>query len=415
MPERRPTKSQAKPAELLCAEETGFIPLVERAGLDPGEDFRFQDLTNVDLRGLDLTANGALLRPFIFCNAVLAGADLRGTRFAPGALEGADLTGAVLGGTTVGGKPMEPINMPTGWVFRDHPDAPEMVVIQGGTFLMGSPEDEPGRQTNEAQKEVTLGPYAIGRYVVTVEEYERKRLGAEVYGVLQKYVDSDREIDTRKKLRIFRRARRARKQLRISQREYAKLVGNVKALEEKRRMLNERVRDLGPNPWRLPVVNLIFERVREYADWLRDLTGQPYTLPTESRWEFACRAGTTTAYSFGDTITKTQANFDAQRAMGADNLKKTAPPFRTDAQLQARKKQQLRNVGSYPANPWGMYDMHGNVEEYCVGSTQTVAAAVRGGSWRSPANQTRSAFRNANFVLGEDFDRGFRVARTLIP
>ncbi len=109
--------------------------------------------------------------------------------------------------------------------------------------------------------------------------------------------------------------------------------------------------------------------------------GWVFTLPTEAQWEYACRAGTTTAYSFGDEITPKQANY---------NVGKTT------------------SVGTYPANAWGFHDLHGNVFEWCsdwygdypdgsasdpVGPSVGTVRVIRGGAWYSYGKYMRSASR----------------------
>ena len=123
---------------------------------------------------------------------------------------------------------------------------------------------------------------------------------------------------------------------------------------------------------------------REYIKKLNDLgvapAGFKFSLPTEAQWEYACRAGTTTAFNYGDTLDKDKANFGDMRG-------------------------QTSKVGSYPANAWGLYDMHGNVWELCLdwqgrnpggdvtdptGPSEGTHRVLRGGSWFN-VNETRSA------------------------
>ncbi|MEN9674045.1 MAG: hypothetical protein RL553_2310, partial [Planctomycetota bacterium] len=152
----------------------------------------------------------------------------------------------------------------------------EMVLIPAGKFMMGSPASEKGRSDNETQHEVTITkPYYMGKYEVTQEQWE-----------------------------------------------------NV----------------MGKNPTRnhkgsnLPVTDVSWSNCQEFIIRLNKNTNGVYRLPTEAEWEYACRAGTTTAYSFGDTLTKNDANIDGSR---------------------------IKVIGSYEPNAFGLYDMHGNVWEFC--------------------------------------------------
>jgi len=148
----------------------------------------------------------------------------------------------------------------------------------------------------------------------------------------------------------------------------------------------------------LPVESVTWNLIHE--DFLAPSRGF-FRLPSEAEWEYACRAGTTTAYSFGDTITKEQA-----RIRGADNL---------------------ASCGKFPANPWGFHDMHGNVWEWVEdvyadypkdgGTEEAVvtgernARVLRGGSWFSSTVYLRSSFRNGLTPGGAGNGIGFRVAR----
>jgi sulfatase modifying factor 1 len=128
--------------------------------------------------------------------------------------------------------------------------------------------------------------------------------------------------------------------------------------------------------------------------------GMAYQLPTEAQWEYACRAGTTTAFSFGESLTSRQANIGG------------GPGETTE-------------VGTYPANPWGFHDMHGNVWEWCadwygdypngaardpVGPAVGSSRVLRGGSWSNTASYARCAVRNWRVPAYCDDDLGFRLS-----
>lgn len=101
-----------------------------------------------------------------------------------------------------------------------------------------------------------------------------------------------------------------------------------------------------------PVVNVTQYEARMYCNWLSKKTKKKYRLPTEAEWEYACRAGTKTTFSIGDNITTDQANFNG------------AYPYNGSPKSIDRKK--TTPVGSFAPNAWGLYDMHGNVQEWCL-------------------------------------------------
>jgi formylglycine-generating enzyme required for sulfatase activity len=131
-------------------------------------------------------------------------------------------------------------------------------------------------------------------------------------------------------------------------------------------------------------------------------------LPTEAEWEYACRAGTETAYSCGNEITPKHARYFSES-----------------------QEEGTVEVASYPANPWGLYDMHGNVWEWCYDGVRTYDAAervdpvgesspgaprvVRGGSWFDSARYARSAYRDADHPGIQGINLGFRCALVREP
>jgi formylglycine-generating enzyme required for sulfatase activity len=141
------------------------------------------------------------------------------------------------------------------------------------------------------------------------------------------------------------------------------------------------------------------------------LPGVKAALPTEAEWEYACRAGTKTAFSFGDAITPEQANYDGSQA------------YAHGATGESREK--ALPVKTFAANPWGLYQMHGNVYEWCAdgqrtydGAPQTdprgregdAPRALRGGSWLIEPGWLRSAYRFVNVRAGRYVDAGFRFS-----
>ena len=143
-----------------------------------------------------------------------------------------------------------------------------------------------------------------------------------------------------------------------------------------------------------PVDMVRYADVLAFAAWLSGMERSGYRLPTETEWERACRAGTTTLFWFGDKLTRSQAKFNASnRPVGP------AGPYRS------------MPVGSYPANSWGLFDMHGNLWEWCSNSSGPAHLAIRGGSWRDSANMARSSYRYGTGPDRWDPDTGFRLAR----
>jgi formylglycine-generating enzyme required for sulfatase activity len=149
---------------------------------------------------------------------------------------------------------------------------------------------------------------------------------------------------------------------------------------------------------------------RTNVTWNRNANG--YRLPTEAEWEYACRAGTTTPFSTGYNITTSQANYNGNY------------PYNGNAKGYNRKKS--TPVGIFAANAWGLYDMHGNVWEWCwdwyedyawgaqtdpMGAGSGSRRVYRGGSWNSGAQFLRSANRDYSTPVLRNSYSGFRLAR----
>lgn len=173
---------------------------------------------------------------------------------------------------------------------------------------------------------------------------------------------------------------------------------------------------MGTNPsWfkgddnNLPVENVSWLDCQEFISQLREKDKKAYRLPTEAEWEYACRAGTNAPFHFGETISTDQANYNGEiygnGKMGI-NRRMTTP------------------VGSFPANTWGLHDMHGNVWQWCQDwdgkyPQQDVAdpqgpymgqhRVQRGGSWQAFPQHCRSAFRNAHGPGVHTDIAGFRI------
>ncbi len=253
-----------------------------------------------------------------------------------------------------------------GQVFREFPNGPELVVIPAGTFLMGSSERELGSRQDEGPRHRVsfVQPFALGCYAVTFEEWD----ACVAEGGGNGYKPNDQGWD----------------------------------------------RD------RHPVINVSWDDAQAYLQWLNakvtavgtvSIGGNgPYRLPSEAEWEYAARAGTTTAYYWGDDIGRNNANGGA--GGGQWDGQSTAP------------------VGSFAPNRFGVYDMLGNVWEWiedCWHDTYEWAPqdgrawtandcksrVLRGGSWCNGLDFLRSAYRSWGAPDDRDSAIGFRVARTI--
>ena len=271
-----------------------------------------------------------------------------------------------------------------------------MVPIRGGRFVMGSPEDEPDRGDDEGPRhEVEISPFWMSKFEITWDQYD-------VWG------------EATDQLR--------RQLLALPATPRDLLVDGVTKPTEPYTDMS-----FGMGKGDYPAICMTQHAARTFCRWLSAKTGRYYRLPTEAEWEYACRAGTTTAYSFGDD---------------PDDLDEYAWHFgNSDGQYQ--------KVGQKKPNPWGLYDMHGNVAEWVLdqyvdhyapapagGVTkdplvvpQTLyPRVVRGGSWDDDPDRLRSAARVASDESWKDQDPqipqsiwyhtdahgvGFRVIRPL--
>ena len=202
----------------------------------------------------------------------------------------------------------------------------EMVPIPAGEFLMGSPKDEPERWSHEGpQHRVRLEPFSLARMPITQAQWRQVAHWQPAPG------DPPWERELNPDPSFFK--------------------GGLP------------VDNRGPEHDRRPVERVSWFDAQEFCRRLRQRTGRTYTLPSESQWEYACRAGTTTPYSFGTTLSNWQAN--------ANSLLGTT------------------EVGSFPANAWGLHDMHGNVWEWCLDHWHQgyEGAPADGSAWLSTTDQ----------------------------
>ena len=253
-----------------------------------------------------------------------------------------------------------------GSTFRDCTDCPEMVSIPAGSFMMGSPESEvdqtaaPARLANQGpQRRVSVPAFAAGKFEVTWNEYTAC----------------------------------------VSAGGCAALMAD------------------GFGGGTRPVTNVSWNEAVAYTKWLSNKTGQTYRLLSEAEWEYAARAGTTTPFSFGSTISTSQANYDGNYTYGNGS--------------KGEHRQKTTPVGTFSSNAFGLHDMHGNVwewvqdcyaENYSVGQPSDGSAytsgscslrVIRGGSWSDFPQFIRSANRYWSVPSIRYSNRGFRVARTL--
>ncbi|MDD3875861.1 MAG: formylglycine-generating enzyme family protein, partial [Bacteroidales bacterium] len=164
-----------------------------------------------------------------------------------------------------------------------------------------------------------------------------------------------------------------------------------------------------------PVINVSWHDATAFCEWLSRETGKTYRLPTEAEWEFACRAGTTTPFNTGNCLSTSQANFNGNN------------PYSGCESGLDRKR--TATVGSFNPSEWGLYDIHGNVAEWCSdyynsdyyhnstvnnprGPDDGENRVVRGGSWGNSARFCRCAMRNYQKPDGKKNFIGFRIVST---
>jgi formylglycine-generating enzyme required for sulfatase activity len=247
---------------------------------------------------------------------------------------------------------------------------------------MGSPAGEEERSDAEGpQHQVTIGaPFALGRFAVTLQEFSAF-VEAEAHAMPDEMYTYEQEKWEVRKGRSFR---------------------NPGFLQTARH----------------PVIGVSWDDSVAYCKWLSRATGKDYRLASEAEWEFACRAGTATPFWWGSSISTDDANYNGNYIYGGG------------------KKGQYRKatvpVESFKTNPWGLYQMHGNVWEWCAdnwrenyrgapedgsvwqGGDRSLRV-LRGGSWNFIPQLLRAAYRGRGSTGSRDGRIGFRLARTLTP
>jgi len=378
-----------------------FVALIALAGLDPmGGALRYSNWSDISFDGCDL-------RGFDFTGSRMSGCSFKGAQIEGARFEAADMLGANLRmakdwrewkiSWTPQNKPLTYRHLRTGSVFQDAPFAPVMVVVPAGEFYMGSPDGSGGEQGEVAEvgrtqdegrrKKIQMSQrFAVGRFAVTVEEFD-------AFVSATKYV-----------------------------------MPYAMETYEYRKLETRPTRD-----WRSPgfvqsglhpVVGVRWEDAVAYCEWLSTVTRQEYRLPSEAEWEYVARAGTTSPYWWGDRISPADANYETPPPLLRQESETISVEDYEERLKHFEIVQVTAPVDAYKPNPWGLFQVHGNVWEWCDNSYdahRTVASsrwsgskykAMRGGSWRTSGRDCRSANRSReckhlNYV-------GFRVLKTSI-
>ena len=267
------------------------------------------------------------------------------------------------------------------------------VQIKGGTFIMGSPDSEEGREfyaedfstpfVDEMQHNVTVSSFYMSKHEVTQKEYE------EVIGYNPSaFKGSNLPVESVSWYDAI---------------EYC----NKRSIKEKLTPAYTIVKDRKD-----PNNESGYDDVKWIVTWNKKANG--YRLPTEAEWEYACRAGTTTPFNTGDNITTDQANIENY-------------PYNANA--KGIYREQTTPVGTFKPNPWGLYDMHGNVNEWCWdwydenyyssspssnpdGAVSGSYRVMRGGSWSYFGRRLRSALRSCGDPSIRYSVIGFRLVRS---
>ena len=246
----------------------------------------------------------------------------------------------------------------------------KLLLIKGGTFLMGSPESEPQRCSDETQRYVTLSDFYLSETVITNEQY------CCFLNVMNVASNGKHNVSG---------------------------YGNQKLIEAHEWGVQYVNGEWRPSPGKdnYPVVKVSWYGAKAFCDWAS------CRLPTEAEWEYACRAGTTTAFNTGAKLSTSQANYKGNE--------------------KERHLQHTEPVGTNAPNAWGLYDMHGNVLEWCndwygnyskaavtnpQGPSKGLGRVMRGGCCASDAMRCRSAYRTDNNPSACYCYNSFRIAAT---
>jgi formylglycine-generating enzyme len=282
----------------------------------------------------------------------------------------------------------------------------EMIPVPGGEFLMGSPAGEADRSKDEGpQVRIKLEPYWMGKCEVTWGEYRSFMAMYDAFKKMQRLTANAGAPTvngpTEKDLRLIKMH---------AWNDKLEADWNVDAVTSPTPLYDSSFTyGVGEQP-NQPAVTITPYAARQYTKWLSGVLGNNYRLPTEAEWEYAARAGTTTTWSFGDDPKK----LEDYAWIDSNGDSKTHP------------------VGKKKPNPWGLYDMHGNVAEWTLDQyfpdtysklgtgvvdakkavqwpTKLFPRVIRGGSWLEPAAMSRSAARHPSE------DREWKLSDPNIP
>jgi formylglycine-generating enzyme required for sulfatase activity len=381
-----------------------FLKLFEMSGLDKATDFRFADWSGInfsksDLTGFDFT--GARLHDCNFKGAKISGARFDQAEIGAVLHDGkanprdparqtkfANLCEAADWATCFDPRrwrkrsaPLSAGHLLVGAVFQDAPFAPEMVVVPAGKFAMGSPHGSDGDQDDPHKEKFYSGPrqtitferpFAIGRFVVKGNEF-------------------------------------------------------IAFEQLNRHKMHYPAPGMRPDPLKLsrqsPVINVRWYEAVTYCDWLNETLGLPagtYRLPSEAEWEYAARAGTDGPFWWEGPISIDKANYDENKLPLSEVMR----------QVRLRG---VVPVDRFSPNPWGLYQVHGNVWEWCQDEYHESLAGIpldgtardtkypssttyrvnRGGAWHNTPLHLQVHYRGDRMASDHDRDLGFRVARTL--
>ncbi|MGC6427230.1 MAG: formylglycine-generating enzyme family protein [Akkermansiaceae bacterium] len=250
----------------------------------------------------------------------------------------------------------------------------KMVKIEKGTFLMGSPESEKGHQSDEKQRKVSISK----TFFMSATEVTQKQWIDLMETTFEDLINQQRGPAGRG----------------------AKLSSKVSAIGDQQPMCYVNWADA------MAFCKKLTEKEHESGALPKDMK---YSLPTEAQWEYACRGGTSSVFSNGNVLTSEMANFYGKMPYGTKEL--------------GEYREKTTKVASFSPNAWGLFDMHGNVYEWCsdwyeesptstadpIGPEEGDGRVIRGGAWDRKASSCRSAYRYSRDPNRRAHNIGFRI------